>query len=116
VKEPLLGTAGSRAGWTRYPGYVAGPGLLDDHRVDEAIAGGLAWRRDGGQLVKTWLGEDFAAALAYVNKVGELAERANHHPDVDIRWGTVTLRLSTHSMGGLTQADLDLAAQIDQLG
>lgn len=63
--------------------------------------------------MKTWSGRDFAAALAYVNYVGELAERLNHHPDIDIRWGTVTLRLSTHSVGGITEADLSLAAQLD---
>jgi len=50
-----------------------------------------------------------------VNRVGELAERANHHPDIDIRWNTVTLRLSTHSAGGITEADLGLARQIDSL-
>jgi len=95
---------------------VPGPERLDIAAVDAAIAGGLAWRREGNELVKTWSGKDFAQALGYVNRVGELAERANHHPDIDIRWGTVTLRLSTHSLGGLTQADLDLAAEIDRLG
>jgi 4a-hydroxytetrahydrobiopterin dehydratase len=89
--------------------------LLDAATVDAAIAGGLAWQREGDELVKTWSGRDFADALGYVNKVGELAERANHHPDIDIRWSTVTLRLSTHSAGGLTQADLDLAREIDAL-
>jgi 4a-hydroxytetrahydrobiopterin dehydratase len=89
--------------------------LLDAAIVDAAIAGGLAWQREGDELVKTWSGRDFADALGYVNKVGELAERAKHHPDIDIRWSTVTLRLSTHSAGGLTQADLDLAREIDAL-
>jgi 4a-hydroxytetrahydrobiopterin dehydratase len=58
----------------------------------------------------------FAGALAFVNQVGALAEAADHHPDVDIRWDTVTLRLSTHSAGGLTEKDLSLAAQVDALG
>ena len=89
---------------------------LDTATVEAAIARGIEWRRDGEELVKTWSGADFSAALAYVNAVGELAEQANHHPDIDIRWATVTLRLSTHSAGGITQADLDLASQIDQLG
>lgn len=89
--------------------------LLDPDAVDAALAGGLGWRREGNQLVKDWTGKDFADALAYVNDVGHLAEQANHHPDVDIRWNKVTLHLSTHSQGGLTQADLDLAAQIDSL-
>ena len=51
----------------------------------------------------------------FVNAVAERAEAANHHPDIDIRWNTVTLRLSTHSAGGLTQADLDMASEIDGL-
>jgi 4a-hydroxytetrahydrobiopterin dehydratase len=89
---------------------------LDTATVEAAIARGIKWHRDGEELVKTWSGADFGAALAYVNAVGELAEQANHHPDIDIRWATVTLRLSTHSAGGITQADLDLASQIDQLG
>jgi 4a-hydroxytetrahydrobiopterin dehydratase len=50
-----------------------------------------------------------------VNAVGALAERVDHHPDIDIRWNRVYLRLSTHSAGGITQRDLDLAAQIDGL-
>ena len=90
--------------------------LLDLARVDETLAGGLGWRRDGNELVKMWSGKDFAAALAYVDRVGALAEEANHHPDIDIRWNKVTLRLSTHSAGGLTQRDLDLARRIDALG
>jgi len=89
---------------------------LDDAAVDDAIAAGLGWRREGAELVKTWSGGDFADALNYVNQVGELAQQANHHPDIDIRWSTVTLRLSTHSLGALTQADLDLAIEVDGLG
>ena len=58
---------------------------------------------------RTRRGKDFADALAYVNAVGALAEEMDHHPDIDIRWNTVTLRLSTHSAGGLTQLDLELA-------
>ena len=58
---------------------------------------------------------DFAAALAFVNAVGAAAEAANHHPDIDIRWNTVTLALTTHDSGGLTVLDLALAAAIDRL-
>jgi 4a-hydroxytetrahydrobiopterin dehydratase len=85
---------------------------------DEEIARGLeslAWTRDGDAIVKTVKGQDFAAALAYVNRVGELAEARNHHPDIAISWNTVTLTLTTHSAGGLTAADLDMAAAIDAL-
>jgi len=89
--------------------------LLDAAAVDGALAGGLQWERAGDELVKTRRGKDFADSLAYVNAVGTLAETADHHPDIDIRWNTVTLRLTTHSAGGLTHRDIDLARQIDAL-
>ena len=85
---------------------------------DAAIAAGvanLAWTREGDELAKTVTKKDFAEAMQFVNAVADLAERANHHPDISISWNKVTLRLSTHSAGGLTQKDLDLAGQIDKL-
>jgi 4a-hydroxytetrahydrobiopterin dehydratase len=89
--------------------------LLDDSAIRAALQR-VEWDRDGDALVKEVKGKNFAAALGWVNKVGELAEAANHHPDIDIRWNTVTLRLSTHSEGGLTDKDVELATQIDKLG
>ena len=86
--------------------------------TDEAIAQrleGLDWSREGNAIVKTTVHKDFAAALAWVNQVGQLAEARNHHPDIAISWNKVTLTLSTHSAGGLTQLDMDLAAAIDGL-
>ncbi len=92
------------------------PGVLSVHAVDEALEQrGLPWARVENELVRVVGLADFATALAFVNAVGWLAEVANHHPDVDIRWGTVTLRLTTHSAGGLTQRDLDLAEAIDRI-
>ena len=88
--------------------------VLEPDAVDGALAG-LDWRRIGGELVKVRRGRDFADALDYVNRVGALAEEVGHHPDIDIRWNAVTLRLSTHSAGGITQADLRLARRIDEL-
>jgi 4a-hydroxytetrahydrobiopterin dehydratase len=85
---------------------------------DEAIAAGLQtldWSRDGNAIVKTSTQKDFAGSLAYVNRVGALAEARNHHPDIAISWNKVTLTLSTHDAGGLTQADLDLAREVDGL-
>jgi 4a-hydroxytetrahydrobiopterin dehydratase len=82
--------------------------------VDAALTG-LDWERQGDVLVKVVRRDDFAGALAFVDAVGELAEAADHHPDIDIRWNTVTLRLTTHSAGGLTAKDLSLAAEIDGL-
>ncbi len=88
--------------------------LLDHGEVDRALAG-KDWARDGAVLVKVRRGADFAASLVYVNEVGALAEEMDHHPDIDIRWNVVTLRLSTHSAGGLTHLDLELARRIDAL-
>jgi 4a-hydroxytetrahydrobiopterin dehydratase len=87
---------------------------LDHSEVDKAIAG-LGWQREGDELVKVAKRADFVGALAFVNAVGALAEDANHHPDIDIRWNTVTLRLTTHDAGGLTAKDVELARAIDAL-
>lgn len=85
----------------------------------EDISAGLAaskWRRDGQVIVRELLFEDFAHAIAFVNRVAEAAQVANHHPDILVHgWNKVHLELSTHSEGGLTQADLDMAARIDEL-
>ncbi len=89
--------------------------VLEAAAVDAELAGGMGWERRGAELVKTRRGKDFADALAYVNAVGALAEEMDHHPDVDIRWNVVTLHLSTHSEGGITHLDLDLARRIDAL-
>jgi 4a-hydroxytetrahydrobiopterin dehydratase len=96
---------------------VSASEVLSGDEVDRALAArGSAWAREGSELVLTVRRKDFAGALAYVNAVGERAEAADHHPDIDIRWNTVTLRLSTHSAGGLTDKDLALSEQIDALG
>jgi 4a-hydroxytetrahydrobiopterin dehydratase len=88
--------------------------LLSDETIAEQLEG-LDWSREGNAIVKTTVHKDFAAALAWVNRVAERAEARNHHPDIAISWNKVTLTLSTHSAGGLTQADMDLAAEIDGL-
>jgi 4a-hydroxytetrahydrobiopterin dehydratase len=73
------------------------------------------WQIESGELVRTFEFKDFVAALAFVNKVGELAEQAGHHPDIDIRYNRVRLALVTHSAGGLTEKDFDLAARAQNL-
>jgi 4a-hydroxytetrahydrobiopterin dehydratase len=89
---------------------------LTGDEVDAALAEqNLDWARDGDELQTTVVLRDFAAALAFVNAVGAAAEAADHHPDIDIRWNTVHLVLSTHSAGGLTVRDLALAGVIDRL-
>lgn len=75
-----------------------------------------AWRRDGDQIVRELEFEDFAEAMAFVNRVAEVAEEANHHPDILVHgWNKVRLAVTNHSAGGLTEADFELAAKIDQL-
>jgi 4a-hydroxytetrahydrobiopterin dehydratase len=90
--------------------------LLSDDEIDGRLDGLKQWRREDGAIVSEHELGDFAGALAYVNRVGELAERANHHPDILLHgWKNVRLTLSTHSEGGVTAADLDLAGQIEAL-
>ncbi len=88
--------------------------LLGDAALASALEG-LDWELEDGQLVKVVRRSGFSGALAYVGEVAGLAERAGHHPDVEIHWDTVTLRLSTHSAGGITSADIVLATGIDGL-
>ncbi len=91
------------------------PQLLSEEAVADRLKG-LEWTREGDEIVKTVTRKDFVAALAFVNEVGALAEARQHHPDIAISWNKVTLRLSTHSAGGLTELDIDLAGAIDALG
>ena len=75
------------------------------------------WTEQDDALVRDFEFSDFAAALAFVNRVGQAAEEANHHPDILLHgWNKVRLTLSTHSQGGLTDADFDLAARVDAVG
>lgn len=70
---------------------------------------------EGAAMEKVFQFRTFRQAMAFVNRVAELAEAADHHPDITIRWNTVTLTLSTHSAGGLTGKDFDLARRINAL-
>ena len=86
----------------------------DDATIERAVAD-LAWERRDDKLVKVVEKADFAEALAYVNAVGAKAEEANHHPDIEINWNKVTLTLWTHTEGGITQSDLDMARTLDAI-
>lgn len=90
-----------------------------DRLSDDAVQAGIAgteWRRDGDAIVRDLKFKDFAEAMAHVNRVADAAEAANHHPDILVHgWNNVRLTLSTHSVGGLTQADLDMARKLDGL-
>jgi 4a-hydroxytetrahydrobiopterin dehydratase len=98
---------------------------LTDSEIEQRLAGVEGWRRGDGSssdgsgddaIVREWKVADFAAAIAFVDRVAEAAEAANHHPDILVHgWNRVRLTLSTHSQGGLTDADFSLAAEIDRL-
>jgi 4a-hydroxytetrahydrobiopterin dehydratase len=89
---------------------------LSETDVEERLGGG-EWRREGEAIVRDWRFGDFRAAIGFANRVAEVAEQANHHPDILVHgWNKVRLTLSTHSEGGITDADLALAARLDALG
>jgi 4a-hydroxytetrahydrobiopterin dehydratase len=93
-----------------------GMATLTPEQVATELAATPGWQISDGQLTRTVTRKDFRDALLFVNAVGFLAERANHHPDVLIAWNAVTLNLMTHSAGGLTGNDFALARQINELG
>ena len=92
--------------------------VLTEAEVISALSAddGPDWHLIAGKLIKTVVCDDFMAALAYVGEVGRLAEVADHHPDIDIRYNRVTLALMTHDSDGITQHDLELARSIDRIG
>lgn len=89
--------------------------VLSDDEVDTAAATLDGWARADGALRRSITFGSFLDGIDAVRDVAELAERADHHPDIDIRWRTVTFALVTHSQGGITDQDVELARQIDQL-
>jgi 4a-hydroxytetrahydrobiopterin dehydratase len=89
------------------------PELLSDEDLGKALGGLPDWNREGSALVRTVELESFPQAIQVVNRVAEIAENDNHHPDIDIRWRTLTFRCSTHSEGGVTAYDVTLAEEID---
>ena len=91
--------------------------LLSDAEIEQRLTDLGEWRRhERDSIVRESKFADFASAIAFVNLVAELAEQANHHPDIFVHgWNNVRLTLSTHSQGGLTKADFELAAGIDRL-
>ena len=89
--------------------------LLSNDEIESRLAGG-EWRREGEEIVRDWKFEDFAEAIAFVNRVADAAEQANHHPDILVHgWNKVRLSMTNHSAGGLTAADFEMAARFDGL-
>lgn len=87
---------------------------LSDDEVDAAAAR-LGWERQGEKLVRVFEHADFGHAMEFVNTVAQLAEAANHHPDIAISWSKVELTLWTHTVGGITGADVEMAGAIEGL-
>ena len=84
-----------------------------ENEIERALAGLEGWKREGEALVKTFRCASFREAVAFVGRAAELAEAAQHHPDILIRYRRVTLTLSTHDAGGITEKDLALARRIE---
>jgi 4a-hydroxytetrahydrobiopterin dehydratase len=89
--------------------------LLSDEEIDQRLAV-TEWVREGEEITREWKLADFAAALALVNRVAEVAEAHNHHPDILLHgWNKVKLSLTNHSAGGLTEVDFEMAKRFDDL-
>jgi 4a-hydroxytetrahydrobiopterin dehydratase len=90
--------------------------LLSDEEIEQRLQGLTGWERQGDAIVKEFDNGDFKGSVDFVNRVMPIAEAMNHHPDLEISWSTVKASISTHSEGGLTANDFELAARIDALG
>ena len=88
---------------------------LNASQTKTALAKVPLWKKQGSVITRTFAFKDFPAAIKFVNQVAVLAEQAWHHPDIDIRWNKVTLALTTHDEGGLTEKDFALARKFDRL-
>jgi len=87
--------------------------LLSDDDVRARLATIPGWERQGGEIRKTYAFDSFKAAMAFANRVAEIADAADHHPDILVQYSKVTLTLTSHDAGGLTERDFRLAAKID---
>jgi 4a-hydroxytetrahydrobiopterin dehydratase len=89
--------------------------LLDQAAIDAGLSGLDGWTGGPAGITRTAELPSFPVAISVVDRVAEAAEAADHHPDIDIRWRTLTFACATHSAGGVTAKDLDLAARIDEI-
>ena len=88
---------------------------LEEHQLHEALADQPKWQLINGEIVRSWVFADFVAAIAFVNQVAQEAEKAGHHPDIDIRYNRVKLALVTHDAGGITTNDIEMATILNNL-
>ena len=89
---------------------------LSDGEITAGLSALPGWAREGDEIVKTFDCGTFPGAVAFVVRIGFFAEKADHHPDLDVRWKRVRVALTTHDAGGLTAKDLDLAGEIEGIG
>jgi 4a-hydroxytetrahydrobiopterin dehydratase len=89
-------------------------GKLDERQIRDRLNEVTDWTREGQAIQRSYRFDSFASAIEFVNRVAGLAEEADHHPDIDVRFRDVTLTLSTHSAGGITEKDFELARRIDE--
>ncbi|MGZ8667119.1 MAG: 4a-hydroxytetrahydrobiopterin dehydratase [Solirubrobacterales bacterium] len=89
--------------------------LLESSEIDERLGSMPGWKREGEAIAKDFECGDFAGSVRFVDSLLAPAEEMNHHPDLEISWDRVTVTISTHSEGGLTAADFELAGRIDAL-
>ena len=87
--------------------------LLSEAEVQSALAALPGWARVGDEILKAFERASFPDAISFVVRIGFLAEKADHHPDLDVRWRTVRVALTTHDAGGLTDQDVALANGIE---
>jgi 4a-hydroxytetrahydrobiopterin dehydratase len=90
------------------------PRLLSDSEVDERLKKLKGWKHEGNFIVKAFEFEDFMEAIDFVHQVALVAEKEEHHPDINVVYTTVTLSIQTHSEGGITKWDLDLAEAVER--
>jgi 4a-hydroxytetrahydrobiopterin dehydratase len=91
------------------------PSRLSDLEIQRTLGSLAGWARRGDALVKTFAFPSFAGGIDFVQRIARAADEADHHPDIDIRYTKITCSLSTHDAGGITEADLALAATIESL-
>ena len=88
---------------------------LSDLEIQRALGGLPGWSRRGDTLTKTFAFERFTDGISFINRVAKVADEMNHHPDIDVRYTKITIVLSTHDAGGITQSDLELAERIEKV-
>ena len=91
-------------------------GLMSADEIHKRLSDLEGWERSGNSIRKDFKLDDFKGSVGFVDGLVEPAEEMGHHPDLEISWNTVTVKLSTHSEGGLTESDFELAGKIDALG